>query len=190
LPFAKIRMAGRSRIAFAMPADGLYIQALGRNTGEVFGVFADFKPKIVVPGTRISPTLIDFKANSADFAGLQTLEDQIAKLKPPPWPRDIFGLDENLAERGKSLFDAKCGECHAEKTSPDFIRAWATPVRAVGTDPKMASNAERESDPGLFGGALLPPPAISAKFTNPAKTSDVLAGSVVGSLIAEASSRR
>jgi hypothetical protein len=37
--------------------NGLYIQALGRNTGEVFGVFADFAPKISLPGTLFSPPL-------------------------------------------------------------------------------------------------------------------------------------
>ena len=166
--------------------NGLYIQGLARNTGEVFGVFADFKPKIVFPGTPITPTLIDFKSNSADFAGLQTLEEKISTLRPPPWPRDIFGLDDSPAERGKLLFDAKCGECHAEKTSPQLSRAWVTPAVAVGTDPKMVTNAGRTSNPGLYTGALMTPPPIGARFKNPAKTGDILAGSVVGALIAEA----
>src|SRR5437899_15920 len=54
--------------------NGLYIQGLGRNTGEVYGVFADFKPKKGLLG-------IDYRKNSADFAGLQTLEEKIAALK-------------------------------------------------------------------------------------------------------------
>jgi hypothetical protein len=166
--------------------NGLFIQALARNTGEVFGVFADFKPRIVAPGTPITPTLIDFKSNSADFAGLQTLEEKIATLKPPPWPRDIFGLNDELAQRGKPLFDAHCGECHAEKVSPLLSRAWVTPVVAVGTDPKMVRNAARTSNPGLYTGAALPPPPIGARFRNPAKTGDILAASVVGALLAEA----
>src|SRR5205085_2464269 len=83
--------------------NGLFIQALGRNTGEVFGVFADFKPKKL---PIIGPIpIIDYKDNSADFAGLQTLEEKIAALKPPPWPRDLFPIDEARAARGKPLFD-------------------------------------------------------------------------------------
>jgi hypothetical protein len=167
-------------------ANGLYIQGIARNTGEVFGVFADFAPRILVPGTVHTPTVIRYKANSADFAGLQTLEEKIATLTPPPWPRDIFGLDDQLAAKGKVLFDANCGACHAEKTSPNLVHAWMTPVKAVGTDPKMALNAERVSDPGLYNGALLPPPAIGARFKSPAQTSDILADSVVGSLLDEA----
>ena len=166
--------------------NGLYIQGLARNTGEVFGVFGDFKPKILFPGTPFNFTVIDYKANSADFAGLQTLEEKIATLKPPPWPRDIFPLNDTLVEQGKPLFDAKCGECHAEKTSPHLSRAWVTPAVAVGTDPKMVTNAGRTSNPGLYKGALMPPPPIGAKFKNPAKTGDILASSVVGALLAKA----
>jgi hypothetical protein len=166
--------------------NGLYIQGLVRNTGEVFGVFADFKPKIFVAGVGPLPTVIRYKANSADFAGLQTLEEKIVMLRPPPWPRDIFGLDEPLAARGEGLFKANCGECHADRASPLLVHAWDTPIRAVGTDPRMALNAERTSDPGLYTGALMPPPAIGARFKNPAKTGDLLAGSVVGSLLDEA----
>ena len=50
----------------------------------------------------------------------------------------------------------------------------------------MAIEAEGMSDPGLYAGALMPPPAIGARFANPAKTTDILASSVVGSLLGEA----
>jgi hypothetical protein len=63
---------------------------------------------------------------------------------------------------------------------------WVTPAVAVGTDPKMAINAGRLSNPGQYTGALMPPPPLLAKFKNPAKTGDILASSVIGALIAEA----
>jgi hypothetical protein len=166
--------------------NGLYIQAIGRNSGEVFGVFADYKPKLLFPAIARTAPLISYRTNSADFSGLQTLEEKIVALSPPPWPRDIFGFDENLANRGKALFDTNCGGCHAEQQSPDVIHAWSTPVKAVGTDPKMAVNAERMSESGLLAGALMPPPPIGATLANPAKTHDILANSVVGSLVDEA----
>jgi hypothetical protein len=166
--------------------NGLYIQALGRNTGEVLGVFADFAPRRIVPPTPFSPAIIDFKNNSINFAGLQTLEEKIAGLRPPPWPREIFGLDEQLAAKGKPLFDANCGRCHAVQASLDLPGLWGTPILAVGTDPKMLINSQRTSEPGLLLGALMPPPAIGARIGDPAKTSDLLATAVVGSLLAEA----
>ena len=166
--------------------NGLYIQALGRNTGEVLGVFADFAPRRLVPPTTLAPAIIDFKNNSINFAGLQTLEEKIAVLRPPPWPREIFGLDEGLAAVGKPLFDANCGSCHAVQASLDLPGLWRTPILAVGTDPKMLMNSERTARPGLLLGALMPPPAIGARIGDPAKTADLLAASVVGSLLAEA----
>ena len=161
--------------------NGLFIQGLARNTGEVFGVFADFKPRALIPGH-----VIDYKNNSADFAGLQTLEEKLAALQPPPWPRDLFPIDQPLADTGKPLFDTHCGSCHAERASSHLPRAWNTPVQAVGTDPKTADNAARTSDPGLYTGVRLPPPAITERFANPAKTADILGGSVVGALLDEA----
>jgi hypothetical protein len=166
--------------------NGLFIQALVRNTGEVYGVFADFKPRIKIPQTPLTPTIIDFKNNSADFNGLQTLEEKIAALKPPPWPRDVWPINDDLAKKGAGLFKQYCAECHAERPSSDLPHAWSTPVRAVGSDPKMATNAARQSEPGIYLGALRPPPALAARFANPASTAEMLAFSVIGSILDEA----
>jgi hypothetical protein len=166
--------------------NGLFIQALGRNTGEVLGVFADFAPHRVVVPTPLTPAIIDFKNNSVNFAGLQTPEEKIAVLRPPPWPREIFGLDEGLAAKGKPLFDANCGSCHTVQASLDLPGLWRTPILAVGTDPKMLVNSQRTAQPGLLLGALMPPPAIGARIGDPAKAGDLLATAVVGTLLAEA----
>ena len=50
----------------------------------------------------------------------------------------------------------------------------------------MLVNSQRVSQPGLLMGALMPPPAIGARIGDPAKTGDLLATAVVGSLLAEA----
>ena len=63
---------------------------------------------------------------------------------------------------------------------------WATPVAAVGTDPKMAVNAALTADPGLLTGAAASPPAIFARVANPARKAEILAKVVIGSLINEA----
>ncbi len=162
--------------------NGLFIQGLGRNTGEVFGVFADFKPNRKVPGTILTPPLIWYGDNSADLAGLQTLEEQIVKLRPPPWPSEIFGFNETLAKQGETLFNAHCQGCHSDKPSELVKDAWHTPVRAVGTDPKMVENAERMVDPGILAGSLVPSPPLGSTLETPSKAPDVLAVSVVGTL--------
>jgi hypothetical protein len=164
--------------------NGLYIHALGRNTGEVFGVFGLFSPKRPIPPIPPLAPVILYDDNSADFDGLQTLEEKIATLKPPPWPRDLFHIDEDKVARGKPLFDANCGGCHDEKPSTTTLDAWDTRAQAVGTDPKMARNAaKRQVDSGILSGSLMPKP-LGARLPNPAHATDVLANSVVGSLVA------
>jgi hypothetical protein len=157
--------------------NGLFLNALGRNAGEVFGVFAEFSPKKL---TDTHPPLIDYSRSSVKFAGLQTLEEKIAVLKPPPWP---FELKQDLVDKGRILYARECGSCHEDKRLP--LGTWLTPVMAVGTDPKMFDNAERTSQTGVLVGALSPNPPGST-LTNPAATNDILATTVVGALINEA----
>jgi len=57
--------------------------------------------------------------------------------------------------------------------------------QAVGTDPRMAQNAGRKLNAGIYRGALLPPPGLG-RFEETAAASDILGGSVVGSLLDEA----
>jgi hypothetical protein len=163
--------------------NGLYIQGLARNTGEVFGVFAEFTPRVVLYTGPVP--WIDYRNNSAHFGGLQTLEEKVATLRPPPWPRDVFPVDDQMAAKGKALFDTHCGTCHAEQQSPTLPRAWNTPVLSVKTDPNMVLNASGTRNPGLYLGASLPPPSVGM-YGDPARATDILAGSVIGSLIDEA----
>jgi hypothetical protein len=159
--------------------NGLFIHGLARNTGEVLGVFGEFTPKrITLPSGR---PFVLYRDNSADFAGLQKLEEKIAALKPPPWP---FDLEPKLAEDGEKLFKEHCSSCHApvdSKLLPNGI-AWNTAVQAVGTDPKMANNAaNRMADTGRLAGELMPRP-LGAHLESRGKTTDVLAVSVIGIL--------
>src|SRR5579871_1056762 len=87
--------------------NGLYVNALGRNTGEVFGVFAHFSPSKLptLPGL---PTLVDFRDNSVSYNGLQAHEESIAALAPPPWP---FEIKPELVDKGRILFAQHCASC-------------------------------------------------------------------------------
>jgi hypothetical protein len=162
--------------------NGLYIHALGRNTGEVFGVFARFKPD----RRFFSPVVSYLKTNSVEFGGLQTLEEKIVKLKPPPWPSD-FPFDPMLARQGAGLFNMHCKSCHSdgqteEEKSKEVPGAWRTLVKAVGTDPKLVENAKRMVDPGILRGQPAALPPVTRLLGNPATAQDVLGVAVVGTL--------
>ncbi len=156
--------------------NGLYINAIGRNTGEVLGVFADFNPK-----KQLLPPYYNFRNNSVNFTNLQTLEEKITSLRPPPWP---FDLDRDLVDKGRVLFAERCGSCHEERRIPPE-GLWLTKVVDAKTDPKMYQNSLRTSDTGILNGALSPNPPGS-KLGATAATADILATTVVGALFADA----
>jgi hypothetical protein len=155
--------------------NGLFIQALGRNSGEVFGVFADFKPRQV--GFGLFP-VIDYKSNSVNFRNLQSLEERIASLKSPKWP---FAIDKDLAAAGEGLFKTNCAGCHEQTASDTVPGAWKTPVVGAGTDRKMFDNSNRKSNSGLLKGSPIPVVPVSV-LDDQAFTHDILATTVVGTL--------
>ncbi|MDB4614595.1 cytochrome c [bacterium] len=78
-------------------------EALGRNVGEVLGVFGFFDLR---PGKRQFDSTVRLKE-------LQELEDLLRSLKSPHWPEDVFGaLDSERVTRGKQLFNTNCASCH------------------------------------------------------------------------------
>jgi cytochrome c5 len=168
--------------------NGLYIGALGRNTGEVLGVFADFTPH------RIGPNATLFGDNSIDFEGLQTLEEKVAALNPPKWPAAAFGYDQALADKGKAVWVQNCASCHEAKASSTVPGAIQADLWPVGTDPKMADNAlRRKAVTGALQGTpilpALPPPTQllntppKLQFFGPqAPTGDVLRTVVLATL--------
>jgi hypothetical protein len=175
--------------------NGRYIPALGRNGGEVLGVFGDLRPKLVTPllaelnrlfGWKIDVT-VDLSENSIDFEGLQALEELMDTLKPPPWPVDVFGpLDATRVARGGTLFQANCAGCHGPTPSPKTPGTWRTPIVDVGTDPRAAKNACREVKSGVFEGAGLLAKMkedVTARIGPRARASDILSEVALGVII-------
>jgi hypothetical protein len=104
-------------VALNRPADlaGVHIDvgALGRNTGEVIGVFAD----VVVPEHPIIPTF----TSSVDVLNLLSLEAVLRRLQPPRWAPNLPAIDTAAAQRGAVLFRQNCALCHLSMTSAGQI---------------------------------------------------------------------
>lgn len=118
--------------------------ALGRNVGEVLGVFGslDLRKRIVLPLGHDS---------SVDVAGLATLETLLWKMQSPRWSDTTLPApDEDLAAQGKLLFKDMCASCHTDEFDRADInrtvRAVMIPVgnednpRDLRTDETMARN--------------------------------------------------
>jgi hypothetical protein len=161
------------------------IGALGRNTGEVIGVFGDVKlnPLPLLSGYR----------SSIRVADLKRLDDQLATLLPPAWPEAILGgIDPGKRDRGKQLFvDKGCARCHEPLARDNLSKRIITKMAlfkegrdAPGTDIWMACNAYTyEARTGLMWGM----PRLYIDAAHPlrgtASLADMLGTTVAGVLV-------
>lgn len=164
--------------------NGDKVLGLSRNLGEVYGVFAVFHPK--KDSSRLSG--IDYLAdNSANFAGLEKLEDLIEKIGPPKWP---WAVDQNLAAKGKTIYTKTCAEgCHEIKKGAFrsiFHETWLTPIQDVGTDSREYGVLAGMVDTGVLNGAAIPVFGTPLKPTD--KAFSVLGLAVGGAIIQQAES--
>lgn len=138
---------------------------IGRNTGEVIGVFGtlDWSEKpgwtisSLIGGQGFSKTHISFNS-SVNAHNLRMLESQLAQLQSPTWTdatakAGLPALDEKRATRGKPLFDEYCASCHQNIDRADKDRhviANFTKLDAIGTDKTMALNAGATGYAGIL----------------------------------------
>ncbi|WP_448204745.1 di-heme-cytochrome C peroxidase [Azospirillum sp. sgz302134] len=91
------------------------LAALGRNSGEVLGVFGKAtlkKPKHA----------LDFYPSTVRARNLINMENQLRALRSPVWPEQIAGpIDRVKVAAGKELYDQNCSSCHAvlKRTEPN-----------------------------------------------------------------------
>jgi mono/diheme cytochrome c family protein len=120
------------------------IGALGRNVGEVTGVFADLT--FTAPGPET--TRVGYRT-SAHVKNLLALENLVTRLKPPAWPDALPPIDADKWDAGRILFNRpnSCAACHEVLERDDLTKKFAanlTPLfgdQPLGTDPWMACNA-------------------------------------------------
>lgn len=155
-----------------------HIGALGRNAGEVLGVFGTFDVKndIILPKGYPS---------SANLPNLIKIEDSIRTLWSPQWPVAELGpINDALRASGETLFNQHCATCHKsiERTNPNReVKAWLE--SSVGTDPTMASHfLTRVAKTGDFEGQYINVPGLR-KFKESANQSQLLVHSVQRVLI-------
>lgn len=128
---------------------------LGRNTGEVLGVFATFAVDEQRTKNADTGELEDIKVKytaSADSTNQIRLESQLKSLWSPLWQElidhGIFekdSIDLSLADQGRELYkDYKCIDCHQLIDRTDNYRRITSQfsrVDLIGTDKFMAENA-------------------------------------------------
>lgn len=125
---------------------------LGRNAGEVIGVFGILDWEVKDPGFSLSAyisgqkrknKIIKFKS-SIDLVNLERLESHLKKLMSPEWPEFFPEIVEAKRARGELLYEKHCISCHVKIERDNWDRvviANMTGIKRVGTDPQMAKNS-------------------------------------------------
>jgi mono/diheme cytochrome c family protein len=163
--------------------NGNDILGLSRNLGEVYGVFAVYRPK----KDRWHLLGFDYLSeNSANFQGLNALEALVKKIGPPIWP---FAIDAVLAKQGEAIYGwpkerGGCAECH--EIRPGVTRffeqkTWATPIQDVGTDTREYNILGWTAQTGVLSGAEIP--FVISPLQPVDKSINILGVSVVGSIL-------
>ncbi len=99
-------VAANSRLN--LPGDTLEYGALGRNAGEVIGVFGEV---LITPKQSTSETLRGY-TSSVRVNNLMRLEQVLQVLEAPDWPEVFPAVDTDLAAKGDTLFREECAHCH------------------------------------------------------------------------------
>ena len=142
---------------------------LGRNAGEVIGVFATldwhedeekwyqfwkwgrgFSLSAFISGQSTKRKYINFQS-SINNVNLGRLESHLKSLKSPQWKEVKFSdgsalplINSELAKRGKVLYAKYCSSCHEIIDRSDWDRriiGKMISVDKLGTDPTMAMNS-------------------------------------------------
>jgi hypothetical protein len=156
-----------------------WVHRLGRNTGEVLGVFARIDMK---PGRSSY-------ASSVDPEGLGRLDEYIDTLKPPVWPTDLFGaLDPQKIDRGNKLFHdrarANCIGCHSDVPGPgQMVPIAPTPLNGLNTDDTMTVRVHSRVSPTAKLADTRKFLVVGEKFGKDAPAGEILGNAGAGALL-------
>jgi hypothetical protein len=139
---AENRTSALGTLIFGTPLVG----ALGRNTGEVLGVFGSAR---INDHELLLPRHYDSTANKAH---LLEFEATLTTLWSPEWPTALGALDRAKIDRGAALYRTHCVDCHAPIDRADPDREVRAQMRAVGTDGKLLANTTRVVATGRLEG--------------------------------------
>jgi hypothetical protein len=123
------------------------VGALGRNSGEVIGVFGNVEinaHELLIPRQYSS---------TVNKTNLMMIENSLKKLWSPLWPQDAFGvIDANLKAKGEVLFAHNCAKCHAAIDRDAADRRIIANMSDEGTDQSLVRNFKRMANTGRLNG--------------------------------------
>ncbi len=133
--------------------NGVVSNPIGRNVGQVLGVFGQMNLLAHDEKERFRTTVL------ADR--LLEMEAWVAALEAPKWDKALGELDQDKVEGGKGLYAENCQDCHRDQAyeyeaaehpaGQRTLKVTMVEGATVGTDPTMLANFyQRKMLPGPF----------------------------------------
>ncbi len=123
------------------------VGALGRNSGEVLGVFGSVE---INPHELLIPRHYRSTVNKAN---LIAIENSLKTLWSPKWPEDALGaIDADKQAKGEALFKKVCASCHKAVDRTDPNRKVIAQLSNGGTDQNLIRNFGRTAKTGILEG--------------------------------------
>ena len=140
------------------PNGPLELGTLIRNAGEVLGTFGTIDIPENQGLTGLLQKGLPVYDSSVKIDNLGKIEAWVAELRSPRWPEEYLpAINQELAERGKVLYDQYCLRCHTVISSQYQAlpyQAKLIPLAEVKTDPKELENLARKLQAGKYEGRL------------------------------------
>lgn len=129
--------------------------SIGRNVGEVVGVFSHVEVKHYETDAQAKKGY----ASTIEGNAVVAMEESLRGLESPRWPEDVLPpIDRAKAARGAELYRSNCISCHAliDRADPNRkVTAMVTAIDVVGTDSQSADNLIHLRAPsGILEGAI------------------------------------
>ncbi len=139
------------------------VGALGRNSGEVLGVFGSVEideqdlpfPLLVALPLPLPIPLPKPYQSSVKSQNLKEIESSLTNLWSPEWPPALGSIDTDLEAKGKALYSVHCAECHVCIDRQADGRKIVAKISNVDTDPMVNNNFGRKGKTGHLEGRLL-----------------------------------
>lgn len=165
-------------LGIAQSGGPLAIFSLGRNVGEVIGVFGT----VDIPDR---PSLISLGySSSVNVPALGELEDLVKTLWSPRWPADFPAINAAAARKGAELYQTQCVQCHALIDRTDPLRVVRAVMKDTQTDPQAAINFfSRTGSSGKLVGVNINFVPFSAEMPANATADEMLTNVVVGTIL-------
>ncbi len=178
------------------------VAPLGRNAGEVIGVFATLDWTAAKPGFSLSGMIsgqssnkphIKFKS-SIDLDNLSRIESHLQSLTSPRWEDamqtlavgDLGKIDPEKKNRGELVYNEYCQSCHQVINRADWDRLVTvnmSNVNVVGTDPAMAKHSvEYTGYSGNFQSVYQKTDVGSVVIQNRAPVAQILTAATMGAV--------